>query len=251
MRRLITVLISLLMVIPTLAADGNKVLKMVEERLIGKLAPRDTHAIMLMSIVDPKGGKKFREMEVWEKNNPQGDDWRVMKFRKPADVRGVGFLVLSDDQMYLYLPEFHRIRRIASHTKKESFMGSDFSYDDMGTSGFSRYYNAKLLEEKPHQYVLLLTLKPGARKPYGKIKMWVSKESMLPVRMELYSKSGELVKISEQKAKKIGKYWIPVKIKMTSVKKGSYTVLEMKNIKLDQGISKRIFTKRFLKRRVK
>ncbi len=250
MRKIISLVLAFSLV-PLFAADGNTILKKVEERLIGNLAPKDTHAIMVMTIVDSKGNKKVREIEAWEKNNPEGDDWRVMKFRKPADVRGVGFLVLSEDQMYLYLPEFHRIRRIASHTKKESFMGSDFSYDDMGTSGFSKYYNAKLEEEKPDQYVLLLTLKPGAKKPYRKIKMWVSKESLLPVRMELYSKSGELVKVSEQEAKKIGKYWIPVKIKMTSVKKGSYTVLEMKDIKVDQGISKKIFTKRFLKRRVK
>jgi len=235
--------------VPLFASDGNAILKQVERRLIGDLAPVDMHATMIMTIVDSHGNKKIREIESWEKNNKDKDDWRVMKFRKPADVKGVGFLVLADDQMYIYLPEFHRIRRIASHSKKESFMGSDFSYEDMGTSGFSKYYEAKLINETPEYYVLELKRKPEADKPYSKIKMWIKKESMLPVKMELYDNSGELTKLAEEVVKKVGKYWIPVKIKMTSVKKGTYTVLEMTNIELDKGLKASIFTKRFLKRR--
>ncbi len=234
---------------PLFAADGNAVLKKVEERLTGNLAPKDIHSLMVMTIVDSKGNKKFREIEAWEKNNIGKDNWRIMKFRKPADVKGIGFLVLSDDQMYLYLPEFHRIRRIASHSKKEAFMGSDFSYDDMGTAGFVKFYGAELLKESSKEYVLELRRKPRAKKPYSKIKMWVSKEAMLPTKMELYDNSGELAKISEEELKNIGKYWRPVKIKMRSVKKNTYTVIEMKDIKLDEGLGKGIFTKRFLKKR--
>ncbi|MCP2599174.1 outer membrane lipoprotein-sorting protein, partial [Candidatus Aminicenantes bacterium AC-335-B20] len=191
------------------------------------------------------------ELKVWSKNNIDKDDWRVMKFLSPPDVRNVGFLVLSDDRMYLYLPEFHRIRRIASHNKKESFMGSDFSYEDMGTSGFTRFYDAKLLSENENEWVLELTRKSGVSKPYSKIKMWVSKEIEIPFKMELYDDSGKLWKLAEQEAKKIENYWIPVKIKMTNVKKNSYTVLEMKDIKVDQGLGNQIFTQRFLRRRVK
>lgn len=234
---------------PLFAGDGNAILKQVEERLIGEKAPKDMHSLMVMTIVDSHGNKKVREIEAWEKNNRDSDDWRVMKFRKPADVKGVGFLVLSEDQMYLYLPEFHRIRRVASHSKKEAFMGSDFSYDDMGTSGFIKYYNATVLNETSREYVLELKRKAGAKKPYSKIKLWVPKESMVPSKMELYDNSGELTKVAVQSIKKIGKYWIPVKIKMNSVKKGTYTILEMKYIEVDKGLSPKIFTKRFLKRR--
>jgi len=239
----------ILSLMPLFAADGNAILKKVEGRLTGSLAPKDTHSTMIMTIVDFKGHKKVREIELWEKNNIGKDNWRIMKFRKPADVKGVGFLVLSEEQMYLYLPEFHRIRRIASHSKKEAFMGSDFSYDDMGTVGFVKFYDAELLSEDQKEYVLELRRKPGAKKPYSKIKMWVSRESMLPTKMQLYDNSAELAKISEEESKKIGKHWIPVKIKMSSVKKNTYTVIDMKDIKLDTGLGKGKFTKRFLKKR--
>ncbi len=248
MRKIISFFL-ILAIVPLFAGDGNAILKRIEERLIGEKAPKDMHSFMVMTIVDSHGNRKLREIEAWEKNNPEKDDWRVMKFRKPADVRGVGFLVLSEDQMYLYLPEFHRIRRIASHNKKEPFMGSDFSYEDMGTSGFSKYYDAKLIKETEKEYVLELKRKPGVKKPYSKIKLWVPRESMIPSKMELYDNSGELTKVAIQTVKKVGKYWIPVKIKMSSVKKGTYTILEMKDIEVDRGLSPRIFTKRFLKRR--
>lgn len=233
------------------ALTGEEILKKVEERTIGKLAPSDLESVMVMTIVSSKGSKKVRELKAWSKNNLNKDDWRVMKFLSPADVRGVGFLVLAEDQMYLYLPEFRRIRRIASHNKKESFMGSDFSYEDMGTSGFSKFYSAKLLKEDPNMWVLELFRKPGVRKPYKKILMWVSKKTEIPVKLELYGNDGKLWKVLEQEVKKVEKYWLPVKMTMRNVKKGSYTVLEMKEIKVDQNLSDKIFTKRFLKRRVK
>lgn len=233
------------------AITGSEVLKRVEERMIGEKAPKDMEAIMRMIIVSPRGSKKVRELKAWTKNNINEDDWRVMKFLSPPDIKNVGFLVLSDEQMYLYLPEFRRIRRIASHNKKESFMGSDFSYDDMGTSGFSRYYEVKLINEDDKEWMLELCRKPKADKPYKRIKMWVSKESELPAKMEMYDNSDELWKVSEEENKKIGEYWIPFKINMKDVKKNSFTTLEMKDIKVDQGLGKEIFTNRFLRRRVK
>ncbi len=245
------VLMAAFLALPVWAITGKDVLKKVDERTVGSLAPKDLESLLTMTIVSPKGTKKVRKIKAWTKNNVDKDDWRVMKFLSPADVKGVGFLVLSDDQMYLYMPEFHRIRRIASHNKKESFMGSDFSYDDMGTSSFSQHYNAKLVKEDSKQWLLELTRKPGSDKPYKTIKMWVSKETELPTRMELYDNAGKLWKVLEQESKKVGKYWIPYKMTMKNVKKGSYTVIELEQIKVDQNLPDKIFSKRFLKRRVR
>jgi outer membrane lipoprotein-sorting protein len=153
--------------------------------------------------------------------------------------------------MYLYLPEFRRIRRIASHNKKENFMGSDFSYEDMGTSGFSSAYSAEILEENPETWILELQKKPESNKPYLEIKMWVAKESRLPTQIEMLDGSGDLVKVAEQESKNIGGYWVLSKITMTDKKKNSRTVLEMTDIKVDQNLDDEIFTRRFLQRRLR
>lgn len=229
---------------------ADNILKSVEERTIGAKAPKDIEAIMIMKI--HRGDSvKIRKLKVWTKNIQKRDDWRIMKFISPADVKNVGLLTLSEKEMYIYLPEFHRIRRIASSNKKDSFMGSDFSYEDLSTGGFSKNYNAEILKEDSEFWTLKLVRKKGIKKPYSKIILKVDKKSYMPVKMELYDNDGNLWKIAEEKNKKINNYYITTYIKMEDKKKGSWTSLELENIKLDQNLSKKFFTKRFLKRRVK
>lgn len=242
---------------PTLSAGveeqllGDDILKMVDNRSVGDGAPPDLQAKMVMKIIDSRQNEKIRELRIWSKNRPGEDDWRVMKFLAPADIRGVGFLVLADDQMYLYLPEFRRIRRIASHNKTERFMGSDFSYEDLGTGGFARFYDAELKNENDETWHLELTLKPGAEKPYSRLELWVDKRSHLPRRYRLYDKSGELWKEAIQEISQISSYWIPVRITMKDIKAQSQTVLLMEDIEVNIGLEDEIFTQRFLRRRVR
>jgi outer membrane lipoprotein-sorting protein len=232
-----------------LAQDrGQEILKKVEARTIGELAPSDIQARVVMIIRSPKGEEKRRELMVWTKNNPTGDDWRLMKFVSPADIKDLGLLVLADDQMYLYLPEFQRVRRLASHNKKESFVGSDFSYDDLGTSGFSAFFVPQFKQETEKTWVLELKRKPEAKKQYARIIMTVDRETELPVRLELFDDTGELFKVETQENSRVGKYWIPTKFIMENVKAGSRTTMELTEVKVDQNLSPEIFTERNLKR---
>ncbi|MCX8161279.1 MAG: outer membrane lipoprotein-sorting protein [Candidatus Saccharicenans sp.] len=229
---------------------GEEIIKRVEAQTIGEKAPGDIQAEMIMIIKTSRGDEKRRELMVWTKNNPTGDDWRLMKFLAPADIKDLGFLVLADDQMYLYLPEFQRVRRIASHNKKESFVGSDFSYDDLGTAGFSAFFTPKFKEENDRVWILELVRKPGARKQYSKIILTVDKATELPVRAELYDDSGQLFKVETQENSRVGKYWVPTRFVMENVRTGSSTVLELKNVRVDQNLGAEIFTERNLKRSV-
>lgn len=229
---------------------GEEILRKVEVQTIGERAPADIQAEMIMIIRTAKGEEKRRELMVWTRNNPAGDDWRLMKFLAPADIKDLGFLVLADDQMYLYLPEFQRVRRIASHNKKESFVGSDFSYDDLGTAGFSAFFTPKFKEENDRAWILELERKPGAKKQYSKIVLTVDKATELPVRAELYDDSGQLFKVETQENSRVGKYWVPTKFVMENVRAGTSTVLELRNVRVDQNLAAEIFTERNLKRSV-
>lgn len=244
-------LLMLSLIIGLKAQDrGEEILKKVEVQTTGERAPADIQAEMVMVIRTARGDEKRRELMVWTKNNPAGDDWRLMKFLAPADIKDLGFLVLADDQMYLYLPEFQRVRRIASHNKKESFVGSDFSYDDLGTAGFSAFFTPKFREENDRAWILELERKPGARKQYSKIVLTVDKATELPVRAELYDDSGQLFKVETQENSRVGKYWVPTKFVMENVRARTSTVLELRNVRVDQNLSAEIFTERNLKRSV-
>jgi len=230
------------------ADDAGAILKAMEENTQGANAPRDLEADMVMTIREGASAR-VRKLHAWSRNLEGRDDWRLLKFLEPADVRGVGLLVLGEDTLYIYMPEFHRTRRIASSSRKDPFMGSDFSYEDMGTSAWSPHYEARLAGESDDEWRLELRLRPGASKPYPRILLTVEKDRTLPRRMELYDASGALAKVAEQEPQQVGKYWIMARIRMSSVRKGTSTLLEMKNLKTDQGLGDETFSERFLKKR--
>jgi outer membrane lipoprotein-sorting protein len=234
---------------PAAAQDAAAVLAGVDARTGGNLAPKDMQSNMVMTMTQGSS-VKVREIRAWTRNNPGKDDDRLMKFVSPADVRDVGFLVLSDDTMYIYLPEFHRTRRIASSNRKDSFMSSDFSYDDLGTGDFAESYDPSLKEENANAWVLELKRKPGSDKTYAKIIMTVDKAKGMPLKTELYDDGGRLWKTAEQTYASMKNFWVPTLIKMTDHKKNSSTTMEMNGVKVNEGVGDDLFTERNLVRKI-
>jgi len=229
--------------------SAEDILRRVDAAVSGPAAPRDMESVMTMTITSASGAVKTRRLRVWSQAAAAGESRRLMKFLAPPDVRGIGFLTLADDHMYLYLPEFRRIRRIASHNKSEPFVGSDFSYEDLAASAFSDSYVPALAGEDETTWTLDLERRPGAGKPYKKIRLVVSKDALLPLRMELHDNSGQRIKIEEQENGRAGAYWVPVLIRMKDLKSGSRTELVMSDVKVDQGLGDEVFTQRNLRTR--
>ncbi len=137
-----------------LAAQELTALEILQKSDAVGMAPKDKHSLSTMILIDKDGDQKERETEIFERNK---EDLRLVRFLSPADQKGISFLNLPDDKMYLYLPAFRKIRTIASHVKNESFAGTDFSYDDMSASGYEEDYTPTLLETTEEFYVLVLT----------------------------------------------------------------------------------------------
>ncbi len=208
-------------------------------------APKDQKATMKMILIDKNGNEKHREAQFLQK----GDEKRIMRFTAPADQKGIAFLGLPNDVQYLYMPAFHKVRRIASHVKNTKFAGTDFTYDDLSSFKYSEDYNAKLLSEDNQFWVLELTPKPGVKKDYGKLKMWVRKDNYYPVKVEFYDKGGNLWKVMERRQiEKMGKYWVSKEMEMKDLKEQHSTIMKLEDMKFDTGLSDKLFTKRYLKR---
>lgn len=227
------------------ALSGNEILKRAENAMN---APADRTVTEKMVLIKADGSKKMRDIRFYQK----GTDKRLVVFLSPADVKGVGFLSLSEDRMYLYLPAFRKIRRIASHIKNENFMGTDFSYEDMSKTEYTDDYAAKLEKEEEGRYVLELSPRPGADVSYSKQRMWVDIKTSIPVRTEYFSQKGRLIKIlTSEEVKKVDGYWFPMKMSMETVKTGHRTNLKVMEIKHDAGLSDRFFTERNLKKQAR
>lgn len=243
------------------AAEEIKVKKLTAKEILDKTDTqndaKDQFSIMKMTLFDKSDKKKIRKRILLTKAWNKSDKKRLIKFLSPADVKGFGFLVLEPDspseKMYLYLPAFKKIRRIAGSAKSRSFMGSDFSYEDIGSSSYSGDYEAKRMKDEGRQYVLELNKKKKSDTDYDKLILWVSREVFVATKVEFYKikekKKYEFIKVMRvEEMKKIKDYWIPIRIIMENVEEKHITILEFDQIKLDSGLSDGIFTKRYLQR---
>ena len=218
------------------ALTGDEVLQKVDEALV-----HDNQVARLSMILTDKSGiTQNREIELFQKEGGK----RLIRFLKPADIKGVTFLSLPGDEMYIYMPALGKVRRIASHTKNQSFMGSDFSYEDMGGEKFSKESNVKVFKEEGNNYLLEV---PSTKKDasYSILKMVVNKETFIASKIEFYDKAGRLYKVmTNSSVENVEGKWVAKEIKMENKQNQHTTQLKMIKISFDQNLSDDIFTQR-------
>lgn len=184
----------------------------------------------------------------------QGKDKAYLEFTAPARDKNTRFLKL-DNEMWIYIKEVEKATKIAGHMLRQSFAGTDFSYEDV-TSNQKRkeQYDIKLIgmdtifNRACYQLELIAKLENVT---YYRRMLWIDAEYFYPLKEELYAKSGKLIKeITISDFKKIGNKNFPTKIRMENkLRRNTYTELVLENVKLDEVIPERIFTKAYLERK--
>ena len=224
--------------------------ELTAERILEKVdnvlyAPKDKKMQATFVLIDKDGEKRTRKLEVIER----GTEYRLMKFTAPADQKGIAFLSLPDEVMYLYLPAFGRERRIASHVKSTGFAGTDLSYEDLEPKRYSARWNPALTGQDEEFYHLELTPKPESETDYSKLIVKVRKDNFYPMRVRYFDASGAPCKeFVRNKVEKIDGYWEATESVMTDLKKEHKTKLILDEIEFDSGVSDQVFSVRYLKR---
>ena len=225
-----------------------------------------THALMGMDLIDKDGNVRERTLELWGMKYNQQEDLSkvVMEFQNPASIAGTRFLQVEnkerDDDKWIYLPALGRVRRISSEQGDNSFVGSDFTYDDLSTREVEEDNHTLLREETLGEYdcyVVESVPKNLEDEQYAKRISWVTKKHWIPVRVEMYSKkTNEIEKLLTVKhnIKKISGYWTVFNAVMEDKETGHSTRLYVKRnsagqpfIEYDKKINEKRFTQRYLK----
>lgn len=206
-------------------------------------APKDAYIRSRMELIDSKGFKNVRESEMYQK----GKDKRLVRFLSPADQKGIAFLSLPDDIMYLYLPAFHKIRKIAPHVKNQKFAGTDLTYDDLSAFELAKAHRAELVEEKKDYYIIKLIPNDPTGKEYTYLHVWYRKDNFYPIRTEYYDEKGNMIKILERKnLELINGYWISLELYVKDLKTNHITHSYIQEVKFDIGLKDSVFTRRTL-----
>jgi outer membrane lipoprotein-sorting protein len=216
-----------------IVTEGDKVLN----------APKDAHVVLTMKLTDKNGNTSERKSEMYQK----GADKRLIRFLTPADQKGIGFLTLPGDVMYLYLPAFKKVRQIASHVKNQNFAGTDLTYDDLSHFEFHKTHRAELLSEESDMYIIKLTPKDSKDKDYTHLIVNYRKDNFYPVKITYFESSGKVWKTMERtELELINGYWTSLKMDIKDLKKDHSTVSVIDQVEFDIGLKDDVFTKRNL-----
>jgi outer membrane lipoprotein-sorting protein len=225
--------------------------------------PKDTSQKTKMKLVDSRGGERVRDLDIYGKNYGHRTRKALTFFLSPPEVKGVGFLAWSypdrDDDQWLYLPELKRVRQIGGSSRKQSFQGSDFSYDDLQLFDDVRDWTekdaaSKLLrdgEVVDGVACAVIELTPQNKEyDYGKFVMWLDRKDSMFRKIEFYDKKdGALVKTLVLAVfKTIENLPTPHRVEMTNAKKGTKTTLEASEVRYNRGLGDEVFTERTLER---
>lgn len=168
-----------------------------------KVASLETETTMIL--ITDRGQTRERRMKTLQRLKPNGIDSKlVMRFDTPADIRGVCYLQIenssADDDQWIYLPALKKSRRLVANNKKDSFMGSDFSYGDFSRPKVETYRHRLLRSEASdgHDCFVVESL-PGDDavrdgRGYSRKLTWVRKDSFLEARTDYYDLQGALLK---------------------------------------------------------
>lgn len=203
-----------------------------------------------MTIVRPKWERSY-SMKSWEK----GDDLSLIKITAPAKNAGQGYLKIEKD-LWNWIPSIDRLIKMSASVMGQSWMGSDFTNDDMVRQiSIVDDYSHKLLGEEIVReddcWKIELIPHYDAAVVWSKSIFWVSKAHYGVVRVENYDEDNELVQlVNSYDFKKFGSRIIPLKTEVEPVnEKGKKTILEISNAKFDQKIDDSFFSQQNLKNR--
>jgi outer membrane lipoprotein-sorting protein len=174
---------------------------------------------------------------------------QVTELLSPGDVKGTKVLHLSETEMYVWVPAYRKIRRVASHMNEGGFMGSCYSVQDMNLSQYGKFFTAKIASDAASTMVLALTARPdAARLPYSKLELTIDKAKNLPTKIKYYDEAGRHIKTEVRDGYFCeGAVCLAKTQRMTDhTKNDKYSQLDLMEHKVNPTFSDDMFTKREL-----
>lgn len=217
---------------------------------------KDFKARVMMKLISKGGQERIRELTMLRKNygEPGGDQKFFMYFFQPADVKDMTFMVYKyparDDDRWLFVPAINMVRRIAAQDKRSSFVGSDFTYEDISGRDIEDDTHTIAKEEKlggKDCYVVKSTPK-AADVDYSYKLSWIDKASFLPLKEEYFDRKGELYKVfSADEIKTVKGFPTVTKRTMKNLQSGHRTEVAYMKSDYNIGIEDSLFSERYLK----
>ncbi|MDR0708675.1 MAG: outer membrane lipoprotein-sorting protein [Spirochaetaceae bacterium] len=201
------------------------------------------------------GSTREQLLDQYSKDDASGRSRAVIVFQRPPGVRGTRFLTLENagrgNDQWIFLPSLGKVRRIASSEGSDSFMGTDFSYDDISSASRDADLDThSLVREETYNGRACYVIESKPKDPsyqYSRMVQWIDKDSKISYKLELYNRRNAPVKTVEMSDIRDvqGRPTVHV-TRMTSLAERTSTTLFVDIIKYDDPIPESVFTTNYL-----
>ncbi len=237
-----------------LANQGKEIMRVQKDMDKGF---HDEVSTLSLTLINAHGEKNTRKLINKRFEMENDGDKSISRFLEPRDIKGTALLtyehkVGSDDQ-WLYLPALKRIKRISSKNKSGSFMGSEFSYEDLASFEVEKF-TYKFIETRNIDGVECFVIERypvDENSGYTKQIVYLRKDNYQFKQVKYYDRKGDLLKIAHYAPFVLlkNKYWRPTEIVMKNIQTRKETIVKFTERKLGSGLRESEFSKRTLKRR--
>lgn len=251
---LVLLIMGVLLLIGTVQAqDATEIMK--KSHLALYYAGNDAQMDVVMKLLDKKGGERIREFTMLRLDKEDGGDQKYYTyFRKPADVSRISFMVFKsnagNDQRWIYVPSVDLVKPIAADDKNSSFVGSDFTYEDVSGRHWTED-NHKLLKEDQLDGKAVYVMESVPKKAYkgfAKRISYIDKSSFIPLKEEYFDDKGEMIRVFRaDKIEDVGGLTTVTERSVENLKKGSKTTVTFVGTKYNGGLKDELFAERYLK----
>jgi hypothetical protein len=232
------------------AITGDELARRIDERDRGD----DGRLEMEMRVHDHRGREIVRRLTVLlGREGPL--DRLLLRFVYPGDIRDTGLLSIErsdgEDDRFLYLPALGRSRRIAAQEEEDSFVGSDFSYEDISGQRLEDYdYEVLGVDIHGGRPVYLLESSrkdPGSRRPRS--VSWVDGERFVILKSEIFDASGDKSKeFNALRVERVDGIWTIMEQNMRSLRSETQTTLVVTRAAYNRGLASSLFSRQTLER---
>ncbi len=227
--------------------------------VVGKYA--DSTSETTMTLTNKSGQQRVRKTFGTTKLDTNGlDNKRMTRFLEPTDVKGTVSLLVEhsdkDDDIWIYLPSVKKVRRLISSNKKDSFVGTDFSYGDVIGHKVKEWNHTIVKEEDVDGkscYVIESTPKDATVKTntgYSKRIGWIQKDNFVTVKAVSYDEAGELLKEAKyshwKEVDTVKHKWQAGILEAKNLQTGHSTVITIDQFKVNNGVKDDFFTTRYM-----
>jgi hypothetical protein len=245
----------LLLAAPQQPLTADEIARRVQDRNTG----RDSRASMRMKLFDRHGRSRERALTLLSLKGT--GDRLLIRFTYPNDIRGTGFLVWehpnTEDERFLYLPSLGRVRRIAGSETQESFVGSDFTYEDIGGRELDEYTysiadaNASWTPAggSSRPAWRLESRRKDASAEFPRVVSTILKDSFVVAGADVFNRRNERQKVyTVGRLEQTEGIWTVLSSEMTNAIEKSRTELTIEKIDYNVGLKESDFTRRELER---